>query len=122
MNTICWNPIVAFTALTAIALPLRASVSLEQREIRYRSSADGTIQPAMFFAPHVGRRVPLLVALHTWSGDYRQDLHSACADWCQEKDWAYIHPTHLWRQTAAISPQRGARGGDVVRWRTRANP
>ena len=36
--------------------------------------------------------IPLLVALHTWSGDYKQDDHEACLQWCQEKGWGYIHP------------------------------
>lgn len=63
-----------------------------QQEIQYRSSADGTVQPAMFYTPNSETPVPLLVALHTWSGDYRQDAHQACADWCQEKGWVYIHP------------------------------
>jgi|GEM_PF-374895 len=63
-----------------------------EQEIQYRSSADGTLQPAMFFGPAVEDPVPLLVALHTWSGDYRQDYHAACAKWCQEKGWVYIHP------------------------------
>jgi acetyl esterase/lipase len=34
----------------------------------------------------------LLVILHTWSGDYKQDLHQECMDWCLEKGWAFIHP------------------------------
>ena len=62
------------------------------REIEYRSSADGTKQPAMFYSPKSNKPVPLLVALHTWSGDYKQDHHAECERWCQEKSWAYIHP------------------------------
>jgi acetyl esterase/lipase len=62
------------------------------QEITYRSSADGTVQPAMFFRPDTDHSVPLLVALHTWSGDYRQDFHAECAAWCQREGWAYIHP------------------------------
>ena len=62
------------------------------REIKYRSSADDSQQPAMYYSPVSEEPVPLLVALHTWSGDYRQDNHEACAQWCFEKDWAYIHP------------------------------
>ncbi|MCA9232196.1 MAG: PmoA family protein [Planctomycetales bacterium] len=62
------------------------------REVEYRSSIDGTSQPAMFYAPASDQQVPLLVTLHTWSGDYTQDFHRACESWCQEKGWAYIHP------------------------------
>ncbi len=63
-----------------------------QREIQYRSSADGTAQPAMFYAPKSDQAVPLLVTLHTWSGDYKQDDHEECLQWCIAKEWAYIHP------------------------------
>ncbi|QEG33200.1 DUF6807 family protein [Bythopirellula goksoeyrii] len=63
-----------------------------QQEIQYRSSADGTVQPAMFYAPKRDQKVPLLVALHTWSGDYKQDDHEECLQWCIEKGWVYIHP------------------------------
>ena len=62
------------------------------RKIQYRSSTDGSIQPAMFYAPSAGEPVPLLVTLHTWSGDFRQDYHEECAQWCQKKNWAFIHP------------------------------
>jgi poly(3-hydroxybutyrate) depolymerase len=61
-------------------------------EIRYKSDADGSEQPAMFFAPDKKEAVPLLVALHTWSGDYKQNHHAECAEWCIDKGWAYIHP------------------------------
>lgn len=63
-----------------------------EQEIQYRSSADGTVQPAMYCAPSGNEEVPLLVALHTWSGDYQQDYHASCKQWCQDKCWAYIHP------------------------------
>lgn len=62
------------------------------REIHYLSAADGTQQPAMFFNPQRDEKVPLIVVLHTWSGDYRQKHHQAIEDWCVEKGWAYIHP------------------------------
>ena len=81
------NDWVAFTSLTDVE-------SSGLRDIQYRSTADGTIQPTMFYAPATDEHVPLLVALHTWSGDYRQDFHAACPNWCKEKGWAYIHPNY----------------------------
>jgi len=62
------------------------------KEIRYLSAADGSEQPAMFYAPDKKEAMPLLVALHTWSSDYKQDHHEECAEWCINKGWAYIHP------------------------------
>ncbi len=61
-------------------------------EIRYISAADHTEQPARFHAPTTREAVPLVVILHTWSGDYRQQAHEAIERWCVEQGWAYIHP------------------------------
>ena len=42
------------------------------KEIKYQSLADQSEQPAMFYAPVSKEPVPLMVALHTWSGNYKQ--------------------------------------------------
>ena len=63
------------------------------RAVQYLSDADRTQQPAMFYAPKSKDPVPLLVGLHTWSGDYRQSaLGAAYAKWCIAKGWAFIGP------------------------------
>ena len=62
------------------------------KEIKYQSSADQSEQPAMFYAPVSEKPVPLLVALHTWSGNYKQKYHKAIEQWCIKHGWAYIHP------------------------------
>jgi acetyl esterase/lipase len=63
------------------------------RQIKYMSSGDSTLQPALFYAPKKGRRpLPLLVALHTWSGSYTQGMSIPYAEWCIEKGWVFIHP------------------------------
>jgi len=83
-------------ALLLIAMTILLTAAegekMESKEIRYTSRADETMQPAMFYAPETEKPVPLVVALHTWSGDYRQTYHKACERWCIEKGWAYIHP------------------------------
>ena len=61
------------------------------KEISYISLADATSQPALFYAPKSDKPVPLLVALHTWSGDYMQNK-TPYGIWCIEKGWAVIHP------------------------------
>lgn len=61
-------------------------------EILYTSSADQSKQPAMFYAPAGKESVPLVVALHTWGGDYKQKYHNAIAQWCMQNEWAFIHP------------------------------
>jgi len=62
------------------------------QEIRYTTAADGSEQLAMFFAPETDHAVPLLVVVHTWSGDYKQKYHADCLPWCKKKNWALIHP------------------------------
>lgn len=85
------------------------------REISYRSPADGTRQPALFYAPQASGPRPLLVGLHTWSGDYRQaGGETAYARWCIEKGWLFIHPHFRGpnRTPAALGSERAV--GDIV--------
>ena len=71
----------------------QAGFGQQAKEVKYTSAADGTRQPAMFYAPpDASKPVPLLVALHTWSGGYRQRMHRPCLLWCVKEQWAFIHP------------------------------
>ncbi len=78
----------------------------EVQTVRYVSAADRTEQPALFYDPDAkssgenkpsegdagrGEARPLLVALHSWSGDYTQ-ANPAYALWCIQKKWVMIHP------------------------------
>lgn len=58
--------------------------------IAIESSQDNHKQLAYFFKTKSAEPKPLIVSLHTWSGDYtqRDDL----AQMCKEKDLNYIHP------------------------------
>lgn len=62
------------------------------KEIKYPSKADNTDQPAMYFAPDSKAPKPLLVALHSWSADYKQTSQTPYAEWCITNGWAFIHP------------------------------
>lgn len=62
------------------------------REIVYPCRADGSDQPALFYDSGSQATKPLLVALHTWSGGYKQDMSIPYFEWCIEKDWVCIHP------------------------------
>ena len=66
----------------------------EVEEIRYPVAADQSEQPALFWKPEKSDEPrPLLVALHTWSNDYRQAGGEAVyARWCLQNDWVFIHP------------------------------
>ncbi len=72
------------------------------RIVEIRSSFDGVAQKAQWWAPaeafkdsavssYVGP-VPLIVALHTWSGDYRQDVSSKYFSRARARGWAIIFP------------------------------
>ncbi|MFK7781463.1 alpha/beta hydrolase family protein [Psychroserpens sp.] len=55
-----------------------------------KSSKDNSIQKSYVYKSNSIERKPLVVSLHTWSGDYKQkdDL----AELCKLKDLNYIHP------------------------------
>ncbi|HKS28586.1 MAG TPA: prolyl oligopeptidase family serine peptidase [Pyrinomonadaceae bacterium] len=62
------------------------------QSITYQSSADNTPQPMMFYKPQRDEPRPLLVALHSWSNNYRQKESAIYAEWCIANDWVFIHP------------------------------
>ena len=84
----------AVLAAGTVTCKAPADGSGKLRAIRYRSSADSTDQPAMFYAPESKTAVPLLVGLHTWSADYRQVGAPRCSygPWCIKNKWAFIGP------------------------------
>ncbi len=57
------------------------------------SSADGTTQRAAFYHSAAPGVKPLLVALHTWSYDYDQEMNVPYAEWCIAHDWILIAPS-----------------------------
>lgn len=63
----------------------------EIREESYLSGADGSMQPTLFYDPAGGKPAPLLVALHTWGGNYKQP-EPGYAAWCIQKGWVFAHP------------------------------
>ena len=62
------------------------------QSITYQSSADNTSQPMMFYKPQRDEPRPLLVALHSWSNNYRQKESVIYSEWCIANDWIFIHP------------------------------
>jgi len=60
------------------------------KKVEIISSVDKTIQPAYFFKASSESPRPLIISLHTWSGDYKQ---KDTLSWmCIENDYNYIHP------------------------------
>lgn len=64
--------------------------SEEFQEIGIPSSLDDSVQKAYFYKSTNNLPQPLIVSLHTWSGDYAQQ--DPLAQQVLEKDWNYIHP------------------------------
>lgn len=63
------------------------------QEIQIRSTADQTEQPAFIWSPDSQEPRPLLVGLHTWSGDYKQTSNGPTfAQWCMDRGWHFISP------------------------------
>jgi dienelactone hydrolase len=94
------------TALPALAFldaaPIRADdpataagYPADVKIVRYPVPEDGSEQPTLFWSPRLGpgQTAPLLVALHTWSGNYLQAGGEVkYAEWCQQNGWIFLHP------------------------------
>lgn len=61
------------------------------QELSIRSTLDGTLQPSLFFHPGEGRRVPLVVGLHTWSYD-RFNQEANYLPLCERYGFALLLP------------------------------
>lgn len=85
----------AFQLPAAIG-PIQVNVSgTEFKTVRIKSSADGTMQLVRIYIPSsIDQQVPLVVALHTWSGDYRQTQNgtNGVIDECRKRGWAMVFP------------------------------
>lgn len=62
-------------------------------EIHVRSTVDSSLQPARLWVPPAAEKQPrpLLVYLHSWSGNYKQNN----AAWLREavgRNWIFLHP------------------------------
>ena len=72
------------------------------RSVTIKSSSDGSLQNAYFLA--ATEEKPLLVSLHTWSGDFSQT--DPLADLADKHEWNYIHPDFRgpnWTKDACLS-------------------
>jgi pimeloyl-ACP methyl ester carboxylesterase len=61
-------------------------------DVRIRSSADGKRQRALWYDSGASERRPLLVVLHSWSANYRQNLSIPFARFAVDNDWVFIAP------------------------------
>lgn len=61
------------------------------KQIQYLSSGDNTLQPALFQPALSSELRPLVVALHTWSGDLTQSCVKYSSRCCA-RDWHFVFP------------------------------
>ncbi len=70
--------------------PARRQWPKDVQEVSVLSAKDGALQKAMYYQPPGGGLKPLIVSLHTWSGDYAQ--YDPLIDEVIGKGYHYIHP------------------------------
>lgn len=89
----CIGMVWLLGVLGTIALPDTAqAVVIPLSEAKVVSTVDQTPQPIRYYAPgQTTTTVPLLVSLHSWSGDYHQD-HSKYVDEAGTRGWAFVEP------------------------------
>ncbi len=58
--------------------------------VEIKSSKDNSLQKSYFYKSKSNEPKPLIVSLHSWSGDYSQN--DGLAEICKQKDLNYIHP------------------------------
>lgn len=63
--------------------------------VKIKSTLDGSDCPTYFYVPEVddGAKIPLLVALHTWSYNYQaREPREWAFNECRNRKWAMLHP------------------------------
>ncbi len=66
---------------------------IQEPVITIQSTYDGTEQNMRVFEA-AGKNRPLLIGLHTWSGDYKQKSGRTCFSMCRERDWHCVFPNY----------------------------
>src|SRR5690606_35910714 len=87
------------------------------KEVGIPSSVDGVLQKAYFHSARGADPRPLLISLHTWSGDYKQG--DPLAEKAAEGNWNYIHPDFRgpnWTPDACMSPKALADIDDAIQY------
>ena len=89
--------LVTVSALSLAAAPLTADAAeaWAARLAETTSTLDGSVQPYWFWAPENASKenVPLVVGLHTWSGELKYKDHYAPAlSYAMKHGWAFVGP------------------------------
>ena len=96
-----------------------SALAAEVTEIKIKSSLNGTEQKALYWAaPESAKKAaPLLVWLHSWSGNYKQK--NGCLAECEKRGWSLILPDFRgpnWTPQACASELAVRDVLDAVEW------
>lgn len=86
---------VVVVCLAALLGSRSANAAAEFKVVAIKSTHDGTQQGALLYLPPDtdGKPVPLLVVLHTWSGNYKQkQFGNECLAEAARRKWAVVQP------------------------------
>ena len=89
-----WKRFYALALVSVVAPLVRVRAEAPPlTEIRVTSTLDGTQQPSRLWLPETAKTepTPLLVSLHTWSSDYKQD-RSRWHQQAVDHGWIYLMP------------------------------
>ena len=86
-------PLLASLVTLLLVHPTSADELPTTRVVRVTSSLDDSEQPSRLWVPDRASRskTPLLVYLHSWSGDYRQNNSPWLAE-AVRRGWIFLHP------------------------------
>ena len=98
----------------ALLLLTAALWAQDLHEVEIASSLDGEVGKAMWWHPGKSEPVPLLVALHSWSADYKQKDSHEYAKRCALRGWAMIFPDFRGPNVRPIAAGSDAAVQDVV--------
>lgn len=76
----------------ALTLHAWSRLAPSARPVTIASSADGKDQRAFFYDPGTQAPKPLLVVLHSWSTDWRQNIGIPYAVFAERNGWVFVHP------------------------------
>ncbi len=105
-NKTAWALITKLTRETYIKFDDTRNVNWDNdfKIVEIKSGIDDNIQKSYFYKSKSTKPQPLIISLHTWSGDYSQN--DDLAGICKEKDINYIHPDFRganWTKNACCS-------------------
>ena len=79
--------------IIVVSLNIQAKWPDSVIDIKYASSIENSLQPMKLYSAKGNQERPLLVGLHSWSGNYKQTgWQTEAVQWCIENNWHFIHP------------------------------